>query len=363
MAGGDPQGPWNSAEFQGMPTGNSDRWRSLVCGWYCRVHGGLRSRLFHPVHTSTPVRPEDLEAERVTVIWHCPGGRPWTRMIHQDFWGLGGQPIPGVDQWKGYTFFRVREGDQAGGNSSGLPRIRPDIVTWSDEGPLPPMAKQGGMSSAYLPPGAGAAPWPKADGYCRPTPKTGRYQAPAGAEGDRPRGRPGPGPRGRAAMGTGGPIDDREVGQMTSAGSMSMGAGPMGVIPTGAGDRPGGNPLLASLRMAMRPPEQNPGGLASSSSTVIPGDWATRGDPGLITPRGSVAGAWAKQPTLVAKALGTPYQAERRLDPPPEGLEEAESFQEEALESEGNTTDDYSLVSEDENEGAAETPENEEEDM
>ena len=84
MAGGDPQGPWNSAEFQGMPTGNSDRWRSLVGGWYCRVHGGLRSRLFHPVHTSTPVRPEDLEAERVTVIWHCPGGRPWTRMIHQD---------------------------------------------------------------------------------------------------------------------------------------------------------------------------------------------------------------------------------------------------------------------------------------
>ena len=131
-----------------MPTGNSDHWRSLVGGWYCRVHGGLRSRLFHPVHTSTPVRPEDLEAERVTVIWHCPGGRPWTRMVHQDFWGLGGQPIPGVDQWKGYTFFRVREGDQAGGNSSGLPRIRPDIVTWSDEDPLPPMAKQGGMSSA-----------------------------------------------------------------------------------------------------------------------------------------------------------------------------------------------------------------------
>ena len=132
MAGEAPQGPWNSVEFQGMPTGNSDRWRSLVGGWYCRVHGGLRSRLFHPVHTSTPVRPEDLEAERVTVVWHCPGGRFWTRMIHQDFWGLGGQPIPGVEQWKGYTFFRVREGNQSGGNSSGLPRIRPDIVVWGD---------------------------------------------------------------------------------------------------------------------------------------------------------------------------------------------------------------------------------------
>lgn len=162
---------------------------------------------------------------------------------------------------------------------------------------------------------------------------------------------------------------------MTAAGPMSMGAGPMGVIPTGAGDRPGGNPLLASLRLEMRPPEQNPGGLASSSSTansaglasssstVIPGEWATQGDPGLITPRGSVAEAWANRPTLVVKALGTPYQAERRLDPPPEGLEEVESFQEEALESEANTSDDYSLVSEDENVGAAETPENEEEDM
>ena len=68
MAGGDPQGPWDSVEFQGMPTGNSDRWRSLVGGWYCRVHGGLRSRLFHPVHTSTPVRPGLVPAG----LWSWP---------------------------------------------------------------------------------------------------------------------------------------------------------------------------------------------------------------------------------------------------------------------------------------------------
>ena len=370
MAGGAPQGPWNSVEFQGMPTGNSDRWRSLVGGWYCRVHGGLRSRLFHPVHTSTPVRPEDLEAERVTVVWHCPGGRPWTRMIHQDFWGLGGQPIPGVEQWKGYTFFRVREGNQSGGNSSGLPRIRPDIVVWGDEDPLPPMAKQGGMSSAYPPPGAGAGatPAPKADGYRQPTPKTGRYQAPTGASGDLPRGRPGPGHRGKAAMGIGaGPISPVEEGRMTAAGRTTMGAGPMGTIPVGAvgadGAEGGGNPLLASL--AMRPPEMNPGGPASSSSLVIPGEWSTGGNPpGLVTPRGSVAGAWARQPGLVVKALGTPYQAERRLDPAPEGLEEEEEedFQEEALESEIPSEDEYTLVSDgDSNHGA--TPDNEEEDM
>ena len=374
MAGEVPQGPWNSVEFQGMPTGNSDRWRSLVGGWYCRVHGGLRSRLFHPVHTSTPVRPEDLEAERVTVVWHCPGGRPWTRMIHQDFWSLGGQPIPGVEQWKGYTFFRVREGNQSGGNSSGLPRTRPDIVVWGDEDPLPPMAKQGGMSSAYPPPGAGAGagatPAPKADGYRQPTPKTGRYQAPTGASGDLPRGRPGPGHRGKAAMGTGaGPISPVEEGRMTAAGRTTMGAGPMGTIPVGAvgadGAESGGNPLLASLRLTMRPPEMNPGGPASSSSPVIPGEWSTGGNPpGLVTPRGSVAGAWARQPGLVVKALGTPYQAERRLDPAPEGLEEEEEedFQEEALESEIPSEDEYTLVSDgDSNRGA--TPDNEEEDM
>ena len=72
MAAGPLDGPWNGAEFQGMPTGSNDRWRSLPQGCWVRVHGGLRSRLYHPVHTTTPVRCEDLEPERTTVIWHCP---------------------------------------------------------------------------------------------------------------------------------------------------------------------------------------------------------------------------------------------------------------------------------------------------
>ena len=98
---------------------------------------------------------------------------------------------------------------------------------------------------------------------------------------------------------------------------------------------------------------------------MIPGEWSTGGNPpGLVPPRGSVAGAWARQPGLVVKALGTPYQAERRLDPAPEGLEEEEEedFQEEALESEIPSEDEYTLVSDgDSNRGA--TPDNEEEDM
>ena len=51
-------------------------------------------------------------------------------------------------------------------------------------GPPPSGAGQGGLSSVNPPPGAGAAPKPMAEGYCRPTHKYGRYQAPAEAEGD-----------------------------------------------------------------------------------------------------------------------------------------------------------------------------------
>ena len=358
MAAGPLDGPWNGAEFQGMPTGSNDRWRSLPQGWWVRVHGGLRSRLYHPVHTTTPVRCEDLEPERTTVIWHCPNGRPWTRMIHQDAWGYGSQPIPGVEQWKGFTFFRIQEGNPAGGNSSGLRRLRPDVVTWGfDDEPLPTPVQQAGVSSAHPPP-AGVPPTPRGDGYRAPTAKMGGYQAPVGPAADPPRGRPGPGERGRAVFGKGAP-PARSHGEVTAAGRTTMGAGPMGGSPEQSRD--GGNPLLASLRAARI--SENPGGPSSSSlgSTSIPGAWTASGDPGVATPRGSVAKSWAHKPELVVHTLSAPYCAERRVEPPPEGLEE-ESFQEEAVESEEPSDDEYSEVT-DVSWHPAGTPENEEEDM
>ena len=142
-----------------------------------------------------------------------------------------------------------------------------------------------------------------------------------------------------------------------------MGAGPMGVIPVGSPEqsRDGGNPLLASLRAARI--SENPGGPSSSSlgSTSIPGAWTASGDPGVATPRGSVAKSWAHKPELVVHTLSAPYCAERRVEPPLEGLEE-ESFQEEAVESEEPSDDEYSVVT-DESWHPADTPENEEEDM
>ena len=74
-----------------------------------------------------------------------------------------------------------------------------------------------------------------------------------------------------------------------------------------------------------------------------------------------MAKSWAHKPELVVHTLSAPYCAERRVEPPPEGLEE-ESFQEEAVESEEPSDDEYSEVT-DVSWHPAGTPENEEEDM
>ena len=153
-------------------------------------------------------------------------------------------------------------------------------------------------------------------------------------------------------------------GEVTAAGRTTMGAGPMGVIPVGGPEAPradGGNPLLAALRAERA--SENPGGPSSSSlgSSSIPGTWTVGGDPGITTPRGSVAKSWARRPELVVNTLSAPYRAERRGEPVPEGLEE-ESFQEEALESEEEEVSDYSLVTDEEHNRGG-TPDHEEEDM
>ena len=75
-----------------------------------------------------------------------------------------------------------------------------------------------------------------------------------------------------------------------------------------------------------------------------------------------MAKSWAHKPELVVHTLSAPYCAERRVEPPLEGLEEEESFQEEAVESEEPSDDEYSVVT-DESWHPADTPENEEEDM
>jgi len=69
--------PWEAPEFNQPPhAANDDLWITMGGGWVVRIHRSFWSRLFHPVHRSCPVRTEDLEAQRVSVIW-------WSG-VHQD---------------------------------------------------------------------------------------------------------------------------------------------------------------------------------------------------------------------------------------------------------------------------------------
>ena len=61
--------PWEAPEFDRPPyAANEDLWINMPGGWVVRAHRSLRSRLFQPVHRTAPVRAEDLESRRVTVI-------------------------------------------------------------------------------------------------------------------------------------------------------------------------------------------------------------------------------------------------------------------------------------------------------
>ena len=127
--------PWESAEFNQPPyAANDDLWISLNGGWVVRVHRSLRSRLFHPIHRSCPVRIEDLEARRISVIWWS-GPRGWERAVQEDqrFHGQVPPQPPVTGQWRGWSFFRLAESAQNGRSSSGVPRIQPDTLVWTPD--------------------------------------------------------------------------------------------------------------------------------------------------------------------------------------------------------------------------------------
>ena len=127
--------PWDAPEFNQPPyAANDDVWISMQRGWVVRIHRSLRTRLFHPVHRSCPVPVADLEPNRFTVIWWS-GPYGWERTVQEDTW-LAGQssPLPPVTgPWRGWTLFRLSESDQDGRNSSGMPRIQPDVITWTPD--------------------------------------------------------------------------------------------------------------------------------------------------------------------------------------------------------------------------------------
>ena len=145
--------PWLNREFNQPPyAANDDVW-IMMDAWVVRIHRSLRTRRFHPVHRSCPVRINDLEPQRVSVIWWS-GPRGWEKSIQHDEWGTGNaDPDPPVQgQWRGWTFFRLAESNQVGASSSNVRRLQPDVVTWTpqyEDAPYP-MPVQMGRSSSSL---------------------------------------------------------------------------------------------------------------------------------------------------------------------------------------------------------------------
>ena len=95
--------PCDTREFNQPPyAANEDLWVTMSGGWMVRIPSSLRSRLFHPVHRSCPVQPQDLEARRVTVMWYS-GPREWERVVQEDVWQNGQVPpaAPVSGTWRG----------------------------------------------------------------------------------------------------------------------------------------------------------------------------------------------------------------------------------------------------------------------
>ena len=92
--------PWETAEFGRPPIGRADHW--LMRGeWMIRAHGKSRVQSYSPLHSRTPLPPEELLHDCVVVKFY--EGRPepvvqnrrWLWSVDKD-----------KDHWRGYTFFQ-----------------------------------------------------------------------------------------------------------------------------------------------------------------------------------------------------------------------------------------------------------------
>ena len=107
--------PWEAAEFGRPPIGRADHW--LMRGeWMVRAHGKSRVQSYSPLHSRTPLPPEELLHDCVVVKFY--EGRPepviqnrrWLWSVDKD-----------KDHWRGYTFFQRRMTRSIGSSSDAAP--------------------------------------------------------------------------------------------------------------------------------------------------------------------------------------------------------------------------------------------------
>ena len=117
--------PWNLQLFAGPPGLRSDKWDMSLSayGWYVKIHGKSRRRTFHPIHRSTPVETSMLRPEHTTVTFDSDG----TRRVLQDQWtnSRNVEPASQPVQWRGYTFFKKINEEEATESVGRVDRVEP----------------------------------------------------------------------------------------------------------------------------------------------------------------------------------------------------------------------------------------------
>ena len=109
------EAPWELEKYKVVPQSKSkDQWDWSVPGWAIRAHGKPRKRRFHPIHRDFPVDAVDLESTRTTVKLFAGESRLGLTRIEEDSWTApqARQATSKLQQWRGYTFFRIKEKDE-----------------------------------------------------------------------------------------------------------------------------------------------------------------------------------------------------------------------------------------------------------
>ena len=102
-------GPWREEKYSRPPSRVSDTWEET--SWmghvfHVRVHGVRRKSLFHPLHSRTPVQPDQLMKVRHTIMFFGDG----TIQKKSDYW-MTNEAGTTEEPWTGFTFFALHSGE------------------------------------------------------------------------------------------------------------------------------------------------------------------------------------------------------------------------------------------------------------
>ncbi len=126
---------WSHPALQNAPSGK-DRWMFLDDRWLVRAHGETRRRSLQPIHRSCPVKAEQINSARHTLVYPMQDLSYANRQYRADTWTS--MDMWSKDYlWKGYTIFELKTQPHDEKSVSGS---RDDLLGGSQE--EPPIGRQ-----------------------------------------------------------------------------------------------------------------------------------------------------------------------------------------------------------------------------